>query len=51
MIENASESYYELFPYLYMLHSSNPGSAVTVKQDDDGCFRYIFVALYALIKD
>ncbi|KAK1402912.1 hypothetical protein POM88_002517 [Heracleum sosnowskyi] len=47
---NATKSYHELFYYLYMLHSSNPGSTVITKQDEDECFRYVFVALYASMK-
>ena len=33
-----------------MLHQTNPGSIVTFKVGDDGCFLYVFVALNASIK-
>lgn len=44
---NATESYAQLVPYLYMLHSKNPGSSVIFKTEEDGCFLYVFVALNA----
>ncbi|KAK1396847.1 hypothetical protein POM88_006710 [Heracleum sosnowskyi] len=47
---NATESYIELYLYLYMLHITNPGSIIELKLNENRCFLYVFVALNASIK-
>ncbi|KAK1399453.1 SWIM-type domain-containing protein [Heracleum sosnowskyi] len=47
---NATESYIELYLYLYMLEITNPGSIIELKLNDNRCFLYVFVAFNASIK-
>lgn len=39
-----------LLKYLYMLEQSNPGSILDLKTDEDGTFKYCFMALAACIR-
>ncbi|XP_019239371.1 PREDICTED: uncharacterized protein LOC109219383 [Nicotiana attenuata] len=45
-----SDSYNKLPRFLNMLMHSNPGSVTRLERSDDGCFLYVYVALFSSIK-
>ncbi|XP_070020462.1 uncharacterized protein [Nicotiana sylvestris] len=45
-----SDSYNKLPRFLYMLMHINPGPVTRLERSDDGCFLYVYVALYSSIK-
>ncbi|KAK1370382.1 hypothetical protein POM88_036474 [Heracleum sosnowskyi] len=47
---NATESFVELYSYLYMLHTTNVGSVVELQLTGNNCFLYVFVALNSSMK-
>ncbi|XP_074347535.1 uncharacterized protein LOC141686396 [Apium graveolens] len=42
---NATESFTELYSYMYMLFTSNGGSVIELQLTENSCFFYVFVAL------
>src|SRR5690606_23304414 len=47
---SSEDSYKMLYSYLYMLEQANPETKTSVKLDDAGKFKYLFIALGACIK-
>ncbi|KAK1398282.1 SWIM-type domain-containing protein [Heracleum sosnowskyi] len=47
---NATESFVELYSYLYMLYTTNVGSVVELQLTRNNCFLYVFVALNSSMK-
>ncbi|XP_019256379.1 PREDICTED: uncharacterized protein LOC109234773 [Nicotiana attenuata] len=45
-----SDSYNKLPRFLNMLMHTNPGSVTRLERSDDGCFLYVYVALFSSIK-
>ncbi|KAK1380363.1 hypothetical protein POM88_027107 [Heracleum sosnowskyi] len=51
MRRNATESFTELYSYLYMLYTTNAGSIVELQLTGNNCFLYVFVALNSSMKE